>query len=339
MIKRGLVVGKFCPLHKGHELLINRALDMCERVTIISYTNPEFPECAPAVRERWLRALFPRAEVLVLDSEKEDVPPNDASDDVHRQFVAKLCIERLGHLVDAVFTSEAYGDGFARVLAKTFDHHVAHISVDRARSIVLVSGTAVRANPYRHRAFLSPVVYSHFVKRVCLLGGESTGKTTTAAKLAERLETLWVPEFGRTMWNTRKGKLLYVDMLAIARAQVELETAAIMEANRWLVCDTTPLTTLFYSRHLFGMADAELLQLADRPYDQYFMCAADFPLVQDGTRQDEAFREHQQQWYSYELARRDVNAQLLRGTLEDRLQLARSIIAPASGRAISPLAS
>ena len=35
------------------------------------------------------------------------------------------------------------------------------------------------------------------VKRVCLLGAESTGKSTLAEALARRYETLWNPEYGR----------------------------------------------------------------------------------------------------------------------------------------------
>src|SRR5436190_7066726 len=43
--RRGLVVGKFAPLHRGHELVIRRASDACEEVVIISYCKPEFAGC------------------------------------------------------------------------------------------------------------------------------------------------------------------------------------------------------------------------------------------------------------------------------------------------------
>ncbi|HKY04356.1 MAG TPA: ATP-binding protein, partial [Blastocatellia bacterium] len=35
------------------------------------------------------------------------------------------------------------------------------------------------------------------MKRVCLVGAESTGKTTIARALAEYYKTVWVPEYGR----------------------------------------------------------------------------------------------------------------------------------------------
>ena len=68
--KRALVVGKFCPLHRGHQLLLDRAQGACEELLIVSYTKPEFPGMAPARREGWLRALYPQAAIVVLDDDR-----------------------------------------------------------------------------------------------------------------------------------------------------------------------------------------------------------------------------------------------------------------------------
>ncbi|WP_000802160.1 adenylyltransferase/cytidyltransferase family protein, partial [Escherichia sp. TW10509] len=65
----GLVVGKFAPLHCGHERLINTALAQCEELFIISYSVPEMPDCEPEKRLTWLQVSFPRATVLVLTPE------------------------------------------------------------------------------------------------------------------------------------------------------------------------------------------------------------------------------------------------------------------------------
>ena len=68
--QRALVVGKFAPLQRGHELLINRALEDSREVVIISYCNPEFAGCEAANRQSWLTKLFPTARILL---------PSDAS--------------------------------------------------------------------------------------------------------------------------------------------------------------------------------------------------------------------------------------------------------------------
>jgi cytidyltransferase-like protein len=66
----GLVVGKFAPLHNGHLLLVQRAAKLCERVVIISYSNPELPGCDAQRREAWLKACCPSAIVLVVTAER-----------------------------------------------------------------------------------------------------------------------------------------------------------------------------------------------------------------------------------------------------------------------------
>jgi len=58
--RRGLVVGKFSPLHRGHEGLIRCAQDSCDELIIISYSNPEFAGCEASRREQWLAEIYPR---------------------------------------------------------------------------------------------------------------------------------------------------------------------------------------------------------------------------------------------------------------------------------------
>lgn len=339
--RRGLVVGKFSPLHLGHELLIRRALGDCEHVTVISYSVPELPGCGPERREAWLNARFPGTTVLVLDDARlralcrqqglpapDAIPHNDADGELHRHFVAWLLLAVLGRTVDAVFTSEEYGDGFAAVLARRFTDArgramaVRHVSVDPARVAVPVSGTRVRADPHGQKAFLAPPVYASFVRTVCLLGGESSGKTTLAQALAERLGTLWVAEYGRERWVAQDGILHYEDMRDIGAVQQRREDAMRPDANGWLVCDTSALTTLFYCRAMFDRDDAELARLAERRYDRVLLCAADFDFVQDGTRRDAAFSSRQHAWYVGQLARRGIPWLLLTGGVEARLDTA-----------------
>lgn len=330
----GLVVGKFAPFHKGHEALVTFARAHCERLIVLSYSKPELPGCPPERRAAWLKAFCPDAVRLVLDDgvlaafaartgqPRRTLPDNDADEEAHRTFVAWACRVMLGTAVDRVFTSEDYGDGFAASLARQFDRPVTHVMFDRSRTRNPVSGTRLRADPALHRTYLSDAVRRDLVRNVTLLGGESTGKTTLSAALAQRLGTVWVPEYGRELWEQRDGKLRFDDLIDIGREQVLREEAARADASGWLVCDTSPLVTMFYSEAMFGRVDPDLAVLARRSYDATLLCAADFAFVQDGTRRDEGFRAHQNDWYREHLARMATPYRLVEGGLSDRLTAA-----------------
>ena len=334
--QQGLVVGKFSPLHRGHELVISRALEECGEVFLLSYSKPEMPGCDATRREQWMSAIFPTARHLAVTDERLrkwvkpgegplEVPANDANESTHRRFCGFLCQEVFGVTVDAVFTSEDYGDGFAEELTLYFrERHptclaVKHIQVDRSRRQLPVSGTLLRQNIHARREWLSPLVYASFVQRVCILGGESSGKSTLAEALAREFNTSHVAEYGREHWDTKSGTLAFEDMQHIAEVQIQREETAAMHANRFLFCDTSPLTTLFYSNHMFGEAEPTLERLAERRYDFTILCAPDFPFVQDGTRQVETFRMLQHEWYLKALAERGIAYQLVTGSMKARI--------------------
>ncbi len=319
---RGLVIGKFCPLHEGHQFLIESALAQVDELHIWSWSVPEFPEYPPSLREYWLRTLYPDARVRVITAESVQqwgvagqLPDNSASDSMQQEFVAVAWQHCIGDPLHLVFTSEAYGDSFAATLTRRLQQTsaVRHVIIDQARRHFPISGGALRARWQPHA--VAEIVASTATRRVVFLGAESTGKTTLSTWAAQAIGGVVIPEYGRTLWMERRGRLTRDDMLLIARTQIWLEDDA---AHPWAFCDTSPLTTLFYSEILFGSADDELRTLSRREYDLTFLCAPDFPLVQDGTRQNAAFRVAQHAWYRRVLAERRIAFIELTGDLSQR---------------------
>src|SRR5437763_12971230 len=101
---------------------------------------------------------------------------------------------------------------------------------------------------------IDPLVYASLVRKVALVGTESSGKSTLARACAERWDTVWVHEFGRELWEAQGLQGTFADHLKIARRQHEREQAAIRHARRFLFCDTNAWTTLHWSLRSYGAA-------------------------------------------------------------------------------------
>lgn len=322
--RSGLVVGSFAPLHRGHQLVIDAARAACDHVTVMTWAHPDFPDMPTPVRADWIRTLYPDVEVIGID--EASCPPDDAPDAVHQSFTA----ERVPHPVDAVFTSEAYGDALARTLGAE------HVPVDPDRRGVPISGTAIRRDVHAHREWLDPIVHAHLVEKVIFLGAESTGKSTLTEAVAAELGEPFVEEVGRRLWVEANGDLPLDGYARICREHVALEDRAALEARRFVFVDTNAITTQAYASFFFGECPDEVRAYADRCRERYahcFVCLPDIPFDQDGTRVHEQVRRHQDGAIRNELTLRGIPYTLVGGTLEERVATVLRVISARRTRA------
>ena len=166
------------------------------------------------------------------------------------------------------------------------------------------------------------------VRRVAILGAESTGKSTLAAALAVHYHTVWVPEYLREFVATQGRVPFEQDQVGIAQVQLERERAAAAGASRFLFCDTTPFMTAIYSGVYWGRVDPPLAAL-DVAYDYALtlVAAPDVPWVADGLqRESEAVRLEVHQALIDKLERRGIAFTLLTGALEQRLPQAQRVL-------------
>ena len=174
------------------------------------------------------------------------------------------------------------------------------------------------------------------MKRLCLLGGESSGKTTLARALADALGTQWVPEYGRQRWEELRETLGVDELVHVAQRQIELEDEYAMRAHGWLICDTSPLTTLQYCLADHRHAPPALHAMARRHYDLAVLCLPDFEFVQDGCRRDDAFRQEQHAWTEAQLAMLGTKTLRVSGSVVQRAQaVLREIGTPMMSASIS----
>lgn len=307
----GLVIGKFYPPHRGHKLLIDTAISQSDQTVVIVCAKPT--DTIPGeLRGKWLQEIHPTARVIVID---------DRYDENDSRVWAENTIHWLGRAPDVVFTSEDYGDRYAELMGSK------HISVDKPRGRVSISGTAVRNDPFAHWDFIEPPVRGWFAKRVCVLGAESTGTTTLAKDLAETLNTIWVAEYGReysevklarndSVWRTE-------EFISIAEEQTRREDQAACQANRVLICDTNAFATVLWHRRYIGNHSKAVEDVARRGRcDLYLLTGDEIPFVQDGLRDGEHIRHEMHRWFEAALASQPVPWQVLRGSHDERMDRA-----------------
>lgn len=160
--------------------------------------------------------------------------------------------------------------------------------------------------------------------RVAILGAESSGKSTLAAALAQRYDSVWVPEYLREFVATQQRVPVEADQFPIAATQLARERQADALPGQLLFCDTTPLMTAIYSRFYFHGVDAALGELArTQQYDVTLVTAPDSPWVADGLqRESETVRQTIHRMLLDELRERRIAYLLLEGPLQQRLQQA-----------------
>jgi HTH-type transcriptional regulator, transcriptional repressor of NAD biosynthesis genes len=274
-MKTGLVIGKFMPPHRGHAVLIRAAEAHCDELFVI-VCDAGWHDVPAELRAEWVAETHPDVRTLVLDQDELGLADDDS------EGWARATMDVIGRAPDLVFTSEDYGPRYAASM------DAEHIRIDRSREPEGFNATAIRADPQAHLDWLDPPVRAHYVARVCVIGAESTGKTTLAMDLAEHYGVGFVGEFGRYYTEAMPEPARYrwqtADFRLIARAQAALED----DAARWtpapLICDTNPFVTAVFHEAYLGRPDPDLEMAARaRPYHLFVLCDLETPFEQDHT--------------------------------------------------------
>jgi NadR type nicotinamide-nucleotide adenylyltransferase len=165
---------------------------------------------------------------------------------------------------------------------------------------------------------------SSAVKRVCLLGAESTGKSTLARALADRFGTVWNPEYGRPytlIGRPEDAPWTSWEFTHIARIHCWYEDFLAESASRVLFSDTDAFTTALFHEVYLGEPAVGFEELVARPYDLRVVCGLEVPWRHDGIREFEKQRRWMHERY-VEHARSSGSPWLVaEGPLDERLRV------------------
>ena len=163
--------------------------------------------------------------------------------------------------------------------------------------------------------------------KVAIVGPESTGKTSLAAKLAAHFNTSWVPEYAREYLDKTDGKYDKSDLLKIARGQVGLEDRLAKESQNLLFCDTNLLVIKIWSEHKYHSCHPWISQeLMDRKYDLHLLCDVDIPWKEDPLREHPDLRDYFLEKYRTELTDLKIPFRIIGGNESERFNAALNAI-------------
>lgn len=168
------------------------------------------------------------------------------------------------------------------------------------------------------------------IKKVVVIGPESTGKSTLCQMLAEHYNTLWVPEYARKYLEKNGTEYSYDDLLTIAKGQIGLEenvTQQLAISNQFspLFIDTDMYVMKVWAEFVFYKCHNWILnRIAERSYDLYLLCDIDLPWVEDALREypDKKIRKKLFSLYKDLLVNQSTPWHIISGNYKERLEKA-----------------
>lgn len=174
------------------------------------------------------------------------------------------------------------------------------------------------------------------IKKIVILGPESTGKSTLCQQLATHYNTAWVAEYAREYLLKNGSAYSYENLLDIAKGQIENEESGtwnlelankseIANLKSQIFIDTDMHVMQVWCEFVFERCHHWILnRIAERKYDLYLLCNTDLPWVKDELREYPDLVRRQKLYHHYKdiMLNQNVPWVEIRGNYEERLQKA-----------------
>ena len=325
----GIFTGRFLPLHMGHVEAITKASCRVDKLYVALIHDEHhdkeicerkhFKYILPEIRVRWIRQLMKDIKNVKV------ITVNTSSMEEAGEKLLEMIPETITHSFKIDFEEDSVPhNAFEAMTEYTFGHDVLtyHVTEEKIRN----------EGVYSNWLNLSDIVRPYFVKKVVVIGTESSGKTTLANYLAKIFDTICVEEYGRLICEEMGGyeDLFTRDLFSqIAYGQKMLEAEGIKKANKVMFVDTEAIVTQYYSVLFDGEKDdvVEAVSMT-QDYDLWIYLEPDIKWVEDDIRSygDEKNRRENNVLLKSMLDERGINYISISGTYIERLNKAIELV-------------
>ena len=107
--KIGFTIGKFAPLHKGHEYLIETGIKEMDKFIIVLYET-DVIDVSLEQRASWIKQMYPSVEIRFAKNPPKQYGLDEESVNIQMEYLTKIIKdEKVTHF----YSSEKYGKAVA----------------------------------------------------------------------------------------------------------------------------------------------------------------------------------------------------------------------------------
>ena len=154
-MKIGFTIGKFAPLHKGHQYLIEKGIKEMDKFYVIVYET-DVIDIPIEQRAKWIKDIYPEVHILLAKNPPSQYGLDEKSVKIQMDYLKSILKDIP---VTHFYNSEPYGKFVAR------DLNIEEVQVDRKREKYAISGTKIRKNIKENKAYVEDIVYKELKQK------------------------------------------------------------------------------------------------------------------------------------------------------------------------------
>ena len=152
--KIGFTIGKFAPLHKGHQFVLETALKEMDEVYCVVY-DTDIINIDVKQRAEWIKKLYPTVHIIYAYNSPKQYGLDDESVNIQMTYLSNLIKDiPITHF----YSSELYGEKVSNYL------NIENRLIDLDKKVIPINSTKIRNNYEANKEYIENFIYLRLKK-------------------------------------------------------------------------------------------------------------------------------------------------------------------------------